>query len=75
MDTETPSETRSVSVIGAIEPPRVRPSHTPASTIEGTDVERQDEAVAEATIMETDLDNASLDVYDSRGTTDYRESD
>ena len=61
VDTETPSETRSASAIGAIEPPRVRPSHTPASTI-GTDAERQDEAVAEATIMETDLDNASLDV-------------
>ena len=62
VDTETPSETRSVSAIGAIEPPRVRPSHTPASTVEGTDAERQEEAVAEATIMETDLDNASLDV-------------
>ena len=62
VDTETPSETRSVSAIGAIEPPRVRPSHTPASTIEGTDVERQDEAITEATIMEVDLDNASLDV-------------
>ena len=62
VDTETPSETRSVSAIGAIEPPRVRPSHTPASTIEGTDVERQDDAVAEATTMEIDLDKASLDV-------------
>ena len=62
VDTETPSETRSVSAIGAIEPPRVRPSHTPASTVEGTDAERQEEAVAEANIMETDLDNAPLDV-------------
>ena len=62
VDTETPSDTRSVSAIGAIEPPRVRPSHTPASTVEGTDVERQDEALTAASIMETDLDNASLDV-------------
>ena len=62
VDTETPSETRSISAIGAIEPPRVRPTHTPVSTVEGTDVERQEEAVAEANIMETDLDNASLDV-------------
>ena len=62
VDTETPSDTRSVSAIGAIEPPRARPSHTPASTVEGTDVERQEEALTEASIMETDLDNASLDV-------------
>ena len=62
MDTETPSDTRSVSAIGALEPPRVRPSHTPASTVEGTDAERQEEALAEASIMETDLDNASLEV-------------
>ena len=62
VDTETPSESRSVSAIGVIEPPRVRPSHTPASTGEGTDVERQDEAVAQVNIMEMDLDNASLDV-------------
>ena len=62
VDTETPSETRSTSAIGAIEPPRVRPTHTPVSTVEGTDAERQEEAVAEANIMETDLDNASLDV-------------
>ena len=61
VDTETPSETRSVSAIGALEPPRVRPSHTPASTVEGTDAERQEEALNEANIMETDLDNASLD--------------
>ena len=62
VDTETPSEARSVSAIGAIEPPRTRPSHTPASTVEGTDAERQEEALAEADIMETDLDNAALDV-------------
>ena len=58
VDTETPSEPRSVSAIGALEPPRVRPSHTPAST----DAERQDEAFVEENIMENDLDNASLDV-------------
>ena len=40
----------------------MRPSHTPASTVEGTDAERQEEALTEASIMETDLDNASLDV-------------
>ena len=34
----------------------------PPLLIEGTDAERQEEAVAEANIMETDLDNASLDV-------------
>ena len=62
VDTETPSESRSVSAIGVIEPPRVRPSHTPISTVEGTDVERQEEAVAQVNIMETDLDNAPLDV-------------
>ena len=62
VDTETPSESRSVSAIGVIEPPRVRPSHTPVSTVEGTDAERQDEAVAQVNIMETDLDNAPLDV-------------
>ena len=60
MDMETSSERRSISN-RAIEPPRVRPSRTPASTVEGTDAERQEE-VAEANIMETDLDNASLDV-------------
>ena len=62
VDTETPSESRSVSAIGAMEPPRVRPSHTPASTVEGTDAERQDEAVAQVNIMESDLDNTPLDV-------------
>ena len=62
VDTETPSESRSVSAIGAIEPPRARPSHTPASTVEGTDAERQEESLAEAEVMENDLDNASLDV-------------
>ena len=62
MDTETPSETISVTAIGAMEPPHVRQSHTPASTVEGTDVERQEEVLAEANVMETDLDNASLDI-------------
>ena len=61
-DLETPSESRSVSVSGVLEPPHARPSHTPVSTVEGTDVERQEEAVAQARIMEDDLDNASLDV-------------
>ena len=60
VDLETPSESRSVS--GAFEPPHARPSHTPASTVEGTDVERQEEVVAHARIMEDDLDNVSLDV-------------
>ena len=62
VDTETPSETRSMSATGVLEPPRVRPSHTPASTVEGTDVERQDEVAAQADAMESDLDNAPLDV-------------
>ena len=61
VDMETPSESRSVSASGVIEPPHARPSHTPVST-EGTDVERQEEAVAQVRIMEDDLDNASLDV-------------
>ena len=62
VDTETPSDSRSISAIGALEPPRARPSHTPASTVEGTDAERQDEALTEADLMENSLDNASLDV-------------
>ena len=62
VDLETPSETQSLSASGALEPPRARPSHTPNSTVEGTEVERQDEVIAQARIMEDDLDNASLDV-------------
>ena len=62
VDTETPSETRSMSATGVLEPPRVRPSHTPASTVEGTDAERQDEVAAQADAMESDLDNTPLDV-------------
>ena len=62
VDLETPSETQSLSASGVFEPPRARPSHTPISTAEGTDVERQDEAIVQARIMEDDLDNASLDV-------------
>ena len=74
VDTETPSDSRSVSAIGALEPPRARPSHTPASTVEGIDAERQEEAFAEADIMENELDNASLDVITLSRTVDYRES-
>ena len=62
MDLETPSESQSLSASGVLEPPHARPSHTPASTAEGTDVERQEEAVVQARIMEDDLDSASLDV-------------
>ena len=62
VDMETPSESRSVSASGVFEPPQARPSHTPVSTVEGTDVERQEEAIAQVRIMEDDLDNASLDV-------------
>ena len=62
-DLETPSESRSVSASGIFEPPHARPTHTtPVTTVEGTDVERQEEAVAQVRIMEDDLDNASLDV-------------
>ena len=62
IDLETPSESWSVSASGVFEPPHARPSHTPVSTVEGTDVERQEEAVAQVRIMENDLDNTSLDV-------------
>ena len=58
----TPSDSRSASAIGALEPPRARPSHTPASTVEGTDAERQEETPTEADLIENELDNASLDV-------------
>ena len=58
----TPSDSRSASAIGALEPPRVRPSHTPASTVEGTDAERQEEGPTEVDLIEHELDNASLDV-------------
>ena len=62
VDLETPSESQSFSASGVLEPPHARPSHTPISTAEGTDVERHDEAVVQARIMEDDLDSASLDV-------------
>ena len=62
IDLETPSETQSLSTAGVLEPPRVRPTHTPISTGEGTEVERQDEVVGQARIMEDDLDTAPLDV-------------
>ena len=51
MDLETPSETHSMSTSGMVtEIPHARPTHTPISTGEGTDVERQEEPSPGGTI-------------------------
>ena len=45
---ETPSESHSRSASGVLEPPRARPTHTPRTPGDGTDEERQEEALVTA---------------------------
>ena len=62
VDPETPSESHSRSASGVIEPPHARPTHTPISTGEGTDAERQEEVLIAATVIEREFDELPLDV-------------
>ena len=59
---ETPSESHSRSASGITEPPRARPTHTPKTPGDGTDEERQEEALVTATAVENDLDRLPLEV-------------
>ena len=59
---ETPSESHSRSASGLLEPPHARPTHTPLSTGEGTDVERQEEVLVVATAVEREIDELPLEI-------------
>ena len=62
VELETPSESHSRSASGLFEPPHVRPTHTPISTGEGTDVERQEEVMVEAAAIEREVGELPLNI-------------
>ena len=59
---ETPTESHSRSASGILEPPRARPTHTPKTSGDGTDEERQEEALVMAAAVENELDRLPLEV-------------
>ena len=59
---ETPSESHSRSASGIVETPRARPTHTPKTPGDGTDEERQEEALVMAAAVENELDRLPINI-------------